>query len=128
MKVPLTFKRLDVAPQGEQVFKPETTQALIEMLETVVTDGTGRRAKVPGYRVAGKTGTVLVAGMGGYQAHRYNASFVGMAPASHPRLVVAVVVQDLSGKFHSGTSVAAPAWEKIMEGALRIMNVAPDQA
>lgn len=99
---------------------------LIDMLETVVKKGgTGTRAQIPGYRVAGKTGTAYIAGANGYDHHRYMSSFVGMAPASNPRLVVVVVIKDPQ-KQHFGGIVAAPTFAKIMAGALRLRNVPPD--
>ena len=80
-------------------------------------------ARVPGYRVAGKTGTAKMAGLHGYQQHHYTSSFVGIAPVSNPRLIVAVVIQDPQGKQYYGGLVSAPVFEKIMEGALRILNM-----
>ena len=82
-------------------------------------------ARVPGYRVAGKTGTAIMVGAHGYQKHHYTSTFVGIAPVSNPRLVVAVVIHDPQGKQYYASFVSAPVFEKIMEGALRILNVPP---
>ncbi len=99
-----------------------------KMLESVVDKrGTAYRARVPGYRVAGKTGTVKKAGIGGYSKNRYVAVFVGMAPASAPKLIVAVMVDEPGTKHYYGGVVAGPVFAKIMQGALRILNIAPDQ-
>jgi cell division protein FtsI (penicillin-binding protein 3) len=104
-----------------------TATELRAMLETVVsTEGTASRAAVKGYRVSGKTGTARKAIAGGYDPDRHLALFAGMAPASAPRLVAVVMVDEPSlGKYHGG-DVAAPAFARVMEGALRLMDVAPD--
>jgi cell division protein FtsI (penicillin-binding protein 3) len=126
-KLPVSLLRVDKAPKGEVVMNPKTAQAMLNLLESVVTKGgTGELANVPGYRVAGKTGTALKAGDHGYQKHHYIASFVGIAPVSDPRLVVAVIIDDPQGKHYHGGSVSGPVFEKIMEGTLRLLAVAPD--
>ncbi len=97
------------------------------MLEGVVSrKGTAWRARIPGYRVAGKTGTVKVAVAGGYAKHRYRALFVGMAPASAPRLVMAVVIDEPGGELYYGGQVAAPVFSRVMGLALRLLGVPPD--
>jgi cell division protein FtsI (penicillin-binding protein 3) len=113
--------------QGERVLSVRTATELRSMLETVVsTEGTASRAAVRGYRVSGKTGTARKAVAGGYDAERHLALFAGMAPATVPRLVAVVMVDEPSlGKYHGG-DVAAPAFARVMEGALRLMDVAPD--
>jgi cell division protein FtsI (penicillin-binding protein 3) len=97
------------------------------MLEAVITpEGTAPLAAINGYRVAGKTGTAHQASAGGYSADRYLSVFAGMAPATHPRLVAVVVVNEPSnGEFYGG-KVAAPVFSKVMAGALRLLNIAPD--
>ena len=96
------------------------------MLETVTgPEGTGKAARVENYRVAGKTGTSRKASASGY-ASRYIASFAGFAPVSDPRLVAVVVVNDPSGDQYYGGLVAAPLFASVMEGALRLMDVPPD--
>ncbi len=114
---------------AERVFTKKTARRVKYMLEAVVTqDGTAPQAQVPGYRVAGKTGTVkkLAAG-GGYTKKRYISVFAGMAPVTDPRFVIVVMVDDPSaGQFYGG-QVAAPVFSKVMAGALRVYGVTPDQ-
>jgi cell division protein FtsI (penicillin-binding protein 3) len=95
------------------------------MMEDVI-NGTGRRAKVPGYRVAGKTGTSRVVGKHGYDADRHVGSFVGIAPVSNPSIIVAVVINEPTQGGYYGGLVAAPLFAKVMGAALRILNIAPD--
>lgn len=90
-------------------------------------DGTAYLARVDGYSVAGKTGTVKKAGAGGYIDKSYLSVFVGMAPASDPRLVMAVVVDEPTAGPYYGGLVAGPIFSKVMAGALRVLRVAPDQ-
>ncbi len=126
IKIPITFLKREHPVQGTRVISAADAKIVLGMLETVVQKGgTGTRASVSGYRVAGKTGTAYIADANGYNKHKYMASFVGMAPVSNPQLVIAVVVRDPKGK-HFGGLVAAPAFAKVMAGALRIMNIAPD--
>jgi cell division protein FtsI (penicillin-binding protein 3) len=126
IKMPLTFLRRNNVVKGERVLSAKVSDEVIKMLTTVVSKGgTGWRARVRGYTVAGKTGTAYIAGPSGYDKHKFIASFVGVAPASDPRLVIAVVVRDPQGQ-HFGGIVAAPAFSKIMTGALRYMKVKPD--
>jgi cell division protein FtsI (penicillin-binding protein 3) len=98
------------------------------MMETVVSEvGTARRAAVQGYRVAGKTGTAKKAnGKRGYAGGRYQSVFAGMAPAGNPRMVMVVMVDEPRGTSYYGGIVAAPVFAKVMEGALRLFNVPPD--
>lgn len=129
VKVPLTLTRLDAPPKGEQVISPKIAKQMLMLLESVVQakEGTSRAAQVPGYRVAGKTGTAWrFSPKGGYDKHRYNSTFVGIAPLSQPRLVIAVVINDPRGKHYYAGEISAPIFEKIMEGTLRIMDVPPD--
>ena len=96
------------------------------MLETVTGPlGTGKKARVKNYRVAGKTGTSRKASASGY-ASRYVASFAGFAPVSHPRLVCIVVIDDPTGEVYYGGLVAAPLFSSVMTGALRLLNIPPD--
>lgn len=125
--LPVTLLKLNNPPTGKPVIQAKVAHEMLTLLESVVVKGTGRQAQVPGYRVAGKTGTTkLVSDKGGYQKHRYTSSFIGIAPVSHPRLVVVVVIHDPKGKAYSGGLVAGPVFEKIMEGSLRILNIPPD--
>lgn len=92
----------------------------------VAPNGTGYLAAVEGYRVAGKTGTTKVSIKGGYAKDQYIATFAGMVPAEAPRLIAVVVIKEPSaGKFYGG-DVAAPVFSRIMSGALRLLNVSPD--
>ena len=101
-------------------------QQLVRMLETVPgPEGTGRKAGVENYRIAGKTGTSRKASASGY-ASRYVASFAGFAPASRPRLVCIVVINDPTGDLYYGGDVAAPLFAEVVGGALRILNIPPD--
>ena len=110
-----------------RVFSPETVHQVISMLTAVVSkEGTGSRAAIPGYSVAGKTGTVHKSTKGGYEEDKYVSLFAGLAPASDPRLVLVVMVNEPSRGAYFGGEVAAPIFSKIMGGALRILNVAPD--
>lgn len=127
VKIPISLLRLEESPPGERVMEAHIAKEMLVLLESVVTKvGTGRHARVPGYRIAGKTGTVKMVGEGGYEKHHYESSFVGIAPASHPRLVVAVVIHDPQGKLYYGGDVSGPVFEKIMEGALRTLDIPPD--
>jgi cell division protein FtsI (penicillin-binding protein 3) len=126
--MPISLLKLDKKPEGKQVMRPLIAKQMVAMLEDVLgTGGTGVKARVPGYRVAGKTGTSVIAGHNGYQKHRYVSSFVGLAPASNPQYVVAVIIHDPQGKAYYGADVCAPAFSHIMEGTLRTMDVAPDE-
>lgn len=124
---PVSLLKLDEPAVGVQVFSPETAQAVRKMLETVTQPGgTAPRAQVVGYRVAGKTGTAHKLVNGEYAPNLYVASFVGMAPASNPRLVIAVMIdQPGDGDYYGGT-VAAPVFSRVMAGALRMLGVPPD--
>jgi len=110
-----------------RVLSAATAIKVRSMIEKVVQkDGTAFKAKVSGYRVAGKTGTVKKAGRGGY-TRDYLSVFVGMAPASDPKLIIAVMVDSpQAGKYYGGL-VAAPIFSKVMGGALRILQIAPDE-
>ncbi len=110
-----------------QVVDPAIAAKLMMMLETVTgSEGTARRAAVLGYRVAGKTGTSRKASGGGYAAKRYAAVFVGLVPASNPKFAMAVVVHDPQGLEYGGGAVSAPIFHHVMDGALRLMDVPPD--
>jgi cell division protein FtsI (penicillin-binding protein 3) len=125
--VSLSLVRLDVPPVGRRVIAPATARAVRAMLELAVNrHGTAPRAQVMGYRVAGKTGTAHKQENGVYIADKYVSSFVGFAPASSPRLVIAVMIDEPSdGRYYGGT-VAAPVFAQVMAGALRLLDVSPD--
>jgi cell division protein FtsI (penicillin-binding protein 3) len=127
--VPLSLRlRDDSAPvRGVQVFSPQTAREIRAMLEMVVVPGgTAPGARVPGYRVGGKTGTAYKIESGVY-VRKYVASFVGIAPMSDPRLVVAVMVDEPENR-HFGGTVAAPVFAQITAGALRTLGIAPDMS
>jgi cell division protein FtsI (penicillin-binding protein 3) len=127
IKMPVTLIRRDHPPAGELVMDPKIAKEMLGVLESVLDKGaTGAPARVPEFRVAGKTGTVRMLGAGGYQAHHHFSSFVGIAPVSHPTLVVSVIVRDPLGKHYMGGHVSGPIFAKIMGGALRIMDIQPD--
>lgn len=123
----ISFLRENKAPGCRRVMTVKTAREVLRMMERVVhKGGTGVHAEVPGYKVAGKTGTVKQAADGGYDANRYIAVFAGMAPATDPRLVMAVVISDPRHGSYYGGLVAAPVFERIMAGALRLLDIAPD--
>jgi len=125
--IPISLLKVDTPPPAERVIAPETARALRAMLESVVQpSGTAPRAQIMGYRVGGKTGTAHKQENGSYAAHKYIASFVGFAPASSPRVVVAVMIDEPGDGQYYGGSVAAPVFAKIMEGTLRTLGVSPD--
>lgn len=123
----LTLIRRDQPVEGKRVVSRRTAQAVRKMLEMVTQPGgTATRAQVAGYRVAGKTGTAHKLDGATYAADRYVSSFVGFAPASNPRLVIAVMIDEPGGKHYYGGEVAAPAFSNVMAGALRLLGVTPD--
>jgi len=125
---PVSLTRVERAPIGRQVVSPATARAVIGMLEHVVTpEGTGIRAAVAGYRVAGKTGTARKFDVGGYSEERYTAVFAGVAPVSRPRLAVVVIVDEPRAGAYYGGDVAAPVFSGIVAGAMRILAIAPDR-
>jgi len=124
---PVSLLRQKQIPEGRQIMSKTTAVAMRKMLEAVVSsEGTAPAAAVAGYRVGGKTGTVKKSIAGGYADDRYLAVFAGLAPVSNPRLAMVVMLNEPSaGKFYGG-QVAAPVFSKIMAGALRLLNIAPD--
>ncbi|GIX21698.1 MAG: penicillin-binding protein [Gammaproteobacteria bacterium] len=124
---PVTFLRQDGPVPGERVLSLSTARALRDMLVSVVESGTGRRAAVTGYRVAGKTGTVRKAlPGGGYSDDEHVAVFAGFAPAAAPRLAAVVVIDRPRGDRYYGGEVAAPVFAEVMADALRLLDVPPD--
>jgi cell division protein FtsI (penicillin-binding protein 3) len=113
--------------QEQQVLSAQVTRQVRAMLEQAVTrQGTGSKAHVPGYRVAGKTGTVHKIVNGRYAKNRYFSLFAGMVPASDPRLVMVIIVDEPKGGVYYGGAVAAPVFGQTMGGVLRVLNVTPD--
>ena len=125
--VALTLVKTGAAASGEKVLSAEAARAVRAMLELAVQPGgTGPRARIMGWRVAGKTGTAHKQENGAYAADKYLASFVGFAPASAPRLVVAVMIDEPSAGQYYGGAVSAPVFAQVMQGALRLLGVAHD--
>lgn len=124
---PVSFFK-QVAPQaGHKVISAETSVAVRKMLQMVVgPGGTAQRAQVVGYHVGGKTGTAHKQEGGGYAASKYIGSFVGFAPATNPRLIIAVMIDEPSAGQYYGGTVAAPVFASVMTGALRILGVPND--
>lgn len=111
-----------------RVMSAETASAVRKMMRKVVSEnGTGRRAQVTNYSVAGKTGTVHKFIAGGYAEDRYLSIFAGMVPAGKPELVMAVMIDEPRNGEHFGGEVAAPVFSKVMAEAMRLLNIAPDQ-
>jgi cell division protein FtsI (penicillin-binding protein 3) len=127
--VPATIYKTNAVPKGTQVISAKTAIQMREMLELVTqTGGTAINAQTMGYRVGGKTGTAHKVEGKGYATNKYRGFFVGMAPMSAPRIVVAVMVDEPSAGGYYGGVVAAPAFANIVAGTLRTMNVLPDAA
>lgn len=121
---PATIFKHPNPQKGEVILQPETARKMREMMISVTQKGgTGQAGAVPGYDVAGKTGTARKAINGRYEG-KYVASFVGFAPAKNPRLIVAVSIDEPVGSYYGGT-VAGPVFRGIMEGGLKLLNVAP---
>ena len=126
---PVSLLRLDSAPAGERILDESVCRSLIQLLEAVTTQegATGVRARIPGYRVAGKTGTAWKSVNGSYSKDRYTSVFAGLAPASNPRLAAVVVIDEPSAGKYFGGDVAAPVFSAVVGGALRLLAVAPDE-
>jgi len=124
---PVSFIRQDAPVAGERIISAKVVREVREMMKTVVSrEGTGLQASVHGYQVAGKTGTIHKSAAGGYSNDRYIAVFAGFAPASDPRLALVVMINDPGGEQYYGGQVAAPVFSRVMSGALRLMDIAPD--
>ncbi len=138
IKRPISFERLSGLPAGatvpgEQVLDPKVAHELVQLMEQVVEQGgTATRASLVGYRVSGKTGTAFKSIAGGYSTDRIMAVFAGLVPASHPKLATVVVIDEPSrdvrevGTLAQGGTVAAPVFANVMAGALRLLDVPPD--
>jgi len=125
--VDVTLLRRDQPVSSHAVMTPATAKAVRAMLELAVSaEGTGSAARVVHYRVAGKTGTTHKLAAGGYSGENWIASFAGFAPASDPRLVMVIMVDDPASGGHFGGQVAAPVFGRVMAGALRLLDVPPD--
>jgi cell division protein FtsI (penicillin-binding protein 3) len=125
--IPLSFQKVDQPPVGQTVISPQTAREMRVMLESVVSpEGTASQAQVAGYRVGGKTGTAQKLVNGRYSHTKYVANFVGIAPMSNPRFVIAVMIDEPGTVAHTGGSVAAPTFAALATSALRAANVQPD--
>jgi cell division protein FtsI (penicillin-binding protein 3) len=138
IKRPISFERL-AAPTpahpipGERVMDAKVARALVQLMEQVIAKGgTATRASLVGYQVSGKTGTAFKSIAGGYSTDRIMAVFAGLVPASHPKLATVVVIDEPSRDLHEvgtlaqGGTVAAPVFASVMSGALRLMDIPPD--
>jgi cell division protein FtsI (penicillin-binding protein 3) len=125
--MPISLLKIKDAPVGHQVFSAQVANDMKTMMEQVVLPGgTALKAQVAGYRVGGKTGTAHKLGPAGYEKDKYVGSFVGLAPASNPRLIMAVMIDEpTTGKYYGGT-VAAPVFSAVMSDALRMLAVPQD--
>jgi cell division protein FtsI (penicillin-binding protein 3) len=123
---PLTLLKTEQPPAGKQVVSEQYADAMVEMLEQVTEKGgTATKAKVPGYRVGGKTGTAKKAVAGGY-GNDYIGSFAGIGPISSPRLACVVIINEPSGDYYYGGEVAAPVFSTVMGAAMQLLNLPPD--
>jgi cell division protein FtsI (penicillin-binding protein 3) len=120
--------RLPEGPAGTPTIDPTIAHNLLRIMEESVQPGTGgRRAAVPGYRVAGKTGTVRKTSASGYEQDAYRSLFAGVAPVSDPRIVTIVMIDHPRAGDYFGGAVAAPVFSRVTGGALRLLDVPPDQ-
>lgn len=127
MSRPVSLIALDEPPEGERILSRDTAAEVRRMMEEVVRPGgTGVKAAVTGYRVAGKTGTAWKFTAGGYSEDRYLSFFAGVAPASDPRLAAVVVIDEPHGELYYGSDVAAPVFGEVMSESLRLLAVPPD--
>ena len=125
--LPLALVKRDAQPIGKPLVSREVATEVTRMMEMAVgPGGTAPQARVPGYRVAGKTGTAHKAEAGGYAEKKYVSSFVGFGPVTRPRFIVAVMIDEPQGSKHYGGDVAGPVFSTVMGSALRMMAVAPD--
>ncbi len=128
VRMPPSLLRLPEAPGGTQAIDPSVAHDLLRIMEESVQPGTGgRRAAVPGYRVAGKTGTVRKTSASGYEQDAYRSLFAGVAPVSDPRIVTIVMIDHPRGGDFFGGAVAAPVFSRVTGSALRLLDVPPDQ-
>ena len=125
--MPVSITKLDRPTEGVRVFSPETARAVRHMLQMAAGEGgTAPKAQAIGYSVGGKTGTAYKQEGKGYSTEKYRSWFVGLAPVSEPRIVVAVMVDEPDAGKHYGGDVAAPVFSAVVQQSLRTMGVAPD--
>ena len=124
---PVSLFAIEEKTPGDRIVSSDTANAVRRMLEEVVRPGgTGTKASVEGYRVAGKTGTTWKFAKGGYSEDKYISIFAGLAPASNPRLATVVVIDEPGGELYYGSDVAAPVFADVMAESLRLLAVPPD--
>ncbi len=123
----VSLLRRDQPAESTQVMQAATARMVLEMMEEVVgPKGSAKQAAIPGYRVAGKTGTAKKSSAGGYLEDSYVAVFAGVVPVSNPRLVMAVMINEPRQNGYYGGIVAAPVFQEVLSHALRLMNISPD--
>lgn len=129
VQLPISFTKVTHPPQGTRLISEHIAEQLVPMMESVVsTDGTAIKAAVPGYRVAGKTGTAHKAKAGGYAKDEYMSLFAGLAPASDPRVAMVVVMDGAKKGGYYGGTVSAPVFSRVMAETLRLMNIPLDKS
>lgn len=123
---PITLYKRNEPALGTKVFKKETVKTMVEMMEGAIEDGTGGKAKVKGYRVAGKTGTAEKLMNGKYEKNKNIGSFVGLIPATNPRIIMAIMIDEPTVGSHFGGVVAAPVFSNVMTEVMKILNIPRD--
>ncbi|MDP0562310.1 MAG: penicillin-binding transpeptidase domain-containing protein [Candidatus Endonucleobacter sp. (ex Gigantidas childressi)] len=124
---PISLIKRDVVPEGVRIFDEKHISDILDMLGTVVQSGSGRRAKVPSYKVGGKTGTTRKVGENGYSSNRHIGIFAGVAPIGNPRLATVIVIDEPTRGGYYGGLTAAPVFSKVNAGALQVLGVPPEQ-
>jgi cell division protein FtsI (penicillin-binding protein 3) len=125
--IPLSFTKVKEQPVATPVISAKTAAEMRVMLEMVTQQGgTALKAQIPGYRTGGKTGTAQKVVNGRYSQSKYIGNFVGMAPMSNPRLVIAAMIDEPGGAVHVGGDVAGPVFASLASNVLRAKNVPPD--
>ncbi len=130
VKLPISLLKLDEQAKGIRIIPQTIADDVVTMMETTTQKGqggTGRKAAIFGYSVAGKTGTARKASKGGYDEDKHISVFAGITPASDPQIAVVVMVNNPKGQEYSGGGVAAPIFSRVTAGALRMLNISPDQ-
>ncbi|MFT5716743.1 MAG: cell division protein FtsI (penicillin-binding protein 3), partial [Oleiphilaceae bacterium] len=128
VKYPLSLVFRDEVGVGEQIIPEHVSSLLRKVMKAVVSKGgTGTRATVPLYDVGGKTGTVHRVGKAGYEKSEYKALFAGVAPIKKPEIAMVVVIDSPAGQEYYGGEVAAPVFSRVVNGAMRLLNVKPDK-
>lgn len=125
---PVTLLKSTTPLPATQVVAAALADDVLMMLENVVSRGSGKAAAISGYRIAGKTGTIRTIGKHGYNLHSHEALFVGIAPVSQPRIVLAIIIKEPTNMGYYGSQVAAPVFGTIVSSTLRMLNIRPDAA